>query len=127
MALVLASTGFGQEANDMKEGPKPVVEFQITHVVPRVEQAPVLKTPVSVWVHFPMILRRAGIEEGRVKARLTIEPDGTVSRLTLVAASQHEFAESVFKGGKKCTYTPAKSGGRAIRCEVEADFMFRLE
>jgi TonB family protein len=73
---------------------------------------------------FPLRMRGVAIDE--VIVSLTVEADGSVSKIKILKHSQPEFDESVLEAVKTWRFTPAKEGGKAVAMTLEYGVRFDL-
>src|SRR5690606_27459602 len=77
---------------------------------------------------YPPISRRLG-EQGTVRLRLTVTPEGRVSEAVLLESSGYSRLDEAAVAWvvRHWRYEPARQGERAVESMVEATLTFRLE
>lgn len=75
--------------------------------------------------YYPEQARRDG-EEGEVRARLTIDDDGSVVKVVIVSHPGHGFDEAARKVLRLFRFRPAKVNGQAVATEIVFNLVFEL-
>jgi periplasmic protein TonB len=73
---------------------------------------------------FPLRMRGVAIDE--VVVSLTIEADGSVTKIKILKQSQPEFDQAVLEAVKAWRFTPAKEGGKAVAMTLEYGVRFDI-
>jgi TonB family protein len=73
---------------------------------------------------FPLSMRGVAIDE--VVVSLTVEADGSVTKIKILKRSQPEFDQAVLEAVKTWHFTPAKEGGKAIAMTLEYGVRFDI-
>lgn len=122
----------------MPEIPREVTGTQITSVIPQPNNDPPLavvpdRAPAAIAATrttppYPVIARRVGWE-GTVILRLTVSPQGRVSRADVVTSSGHVELDSAAQEWVVAhwTYRPAIKDGSAIEAQVLTRVLFSLD
>jgi protein TonB len=80
----------------------------------------------QVYAVYPEEMRRMGIE-GHVIARLYIDENGDVKRVTITERAGHGFDEAAKEALKKFKFTPARtSDGKAVPTNITYKYSFEL-
>jgi TonB family protein len=75
---------------------------------------------------YPFEMRRAGIT-GTVVFQFTVEPDGTVSDVTVLKSPDPSFSRATIAAVKKWIFSPAIKNGNPIRTRLETTLTFSLD
>jgi len=73
---------------------------------------------------FPLRMRGVAIDE--VVVSLTVEADGSVTKIKILKHSEPEFDQAVLEAVKTWRFTPAKEGGKAVAMTLEYGVRFDI-
>lgn len=89
-----------------------------------VDRKPVLTHKESPF--YPEIARKAGIE-GTVVITITIDKKGDVESAEIFKSSVKVLDEAAKQAALKCTFKPAKNGGKFVKVKMNVPFKFKLK
>ena len=106
--------------------PRPKVEIAIIKYDASVDSAPILITPGTGVIAYPLPLIRAGLQ-GRASVKGTVDEMGRLRSVEAEGASFPEFQEAVLASTHLWRFQPAKRGGAPAECTIECEVRFVLE
>ncbi len=94
---------------------------------PEPGRGPVLIRPPDMESFYPLRARRRGIT-GETRFRITIDREGTVTDVDILQSTPAGvFDEAARRLARSLRFRPALRGGRAVRCRVTSNFVWKLE
>jgi TonB family protein len=103
----------------------PRIELVVLKTEGEIDRPPKVRLPILASAVYPRELLRARIT-GDATVRLTIENDGRVSSVSVVHASQQEFADAIIAKSNRLSFYPAVRSGLPVVSHITCKLAFSL-